>query len=250
MDLHGKRAFITGGTKGIGAAIAIDLAQQGCDVAINGRFDDEAAAEVREAIAAAGRKCVTIVADVARPEEAESSVRDAAAALGGLDILVHSAGGPALGNIEQCSPELWHSAFDVHVHAAYYLSRAALPFLRRAGGGVILLVSSVGAIRGIPGHIAYGTAKGAILQFTRCLARDVADDNIRVNCISPGIIRTRFHENMAPETKSHNLAVRVPLHSEGTPAQVAEAVRTLIANDYITGESLVVDGGLTMQICR
>ena len=133
MDLHGKRAFITGGTKGIGAAIAIDLAQQGCDVAINGRFDDEAAAEVREAIAAAGRKCVTIVADVARPEEAESSVRDAAAALGGLDILVHSAGGPALGNIEQCSPELWHSAFDVHVHAAYYLSRAALPFAAPSG---------------------------------------------------------------------------------------------------------------------
>jgi 3-oxoacyl-[acyl-carrier protein] reductase len=250
MDLDRKRAFITGGTKGIGAAIAIDLARQGCDVAINGRYDDESTAEVRKTIAAAGRKCATIVADVARPEQAECSVREAAAALGGLDILIHSAGGPALGNIDQCSPELWHAAFDVHVHAAYYLSRAALPLLRQQKGGVILLVSSVGAVRGIPNHIAYGTAKGAILQFTRCLARDLADDNIRVNCICPGIIRTRFHENMTPETKAHNLAVRVPLHSEGTPEQVAEAVRTLIANDYITGEFLVVDGGLTMQICR
>jgi 3-oxoacyl-[acyl-carrier protein] reductase len=250
MDLINKRAFITGGTKGIGAAIAIDLAQQGCDVAINGRFDDESAAEVRQAVTAAGRKCATIIADVARPADAERSVHEAAAALGGLDILVHSAGGPSWGAIDQCSPEQWHATFDIHVHAAYYLCRAALPFMRRQRGGVILLVSSVAAIRGIPNHIAYGTVKAAILQFTRCLARDVADDNIRVNAIAPGIIRTRFHENMAPEAKAHNLAVRVPLHREGTPEQVAEAVRTLIANDYITGESLVVDGGLSMQVCR
>jgi 3-oxoacyl-[acyl-carrier protein] reductase len=250
MELTNKRAFITGSTKGIGAAIAIDLARQGCDVAINGRFDDEAAAEVRAAVAATGRKCVTIVADVARPEDAERSVREAAAALGGLDILVHSAGGPSWGNIEECTPEQWHATFDIHVHAAYYLTRAALPLLRKQHGGVIVLVSSIGAIRGIPNHIAYGTVKGAILQFTRCLARDVADDNIRVNCICPGIIRTRFHERMTPEAKAHNLAVRVPLHREGTPEQVAEAVRTLIANDYITGESLVIDGGLTMQVCR
>ena len=104
--------------------------------------------------------------------------------------------------------------------------------------------------RGVPNAIAYGTAKGAILQFTRCLARDVADDNIRVNCIAPGIIRTRFHDSMTPEAKAHNLAVRIPLHREGTAEQVAEAVRTLIANDFITGEVLVVDGGTSMQVCR
>lgn len=250
MDLTGKRAFITGGTKGIGAAIAIDLARQGCDVAINGRFDDDSAAEVRAAITAAGRKCATIVADVARPEDAERSVREAVAALGGLDILVHSAGGPSWGTLEQCLPEQWNATFDVHVHATYYLSRAVLPLMRKQQGGVILLVSSIGAIRGIPNHIAYGTAKAAVLQFARCLARDYADDNIRVNVIAPGIIRTRFHENMTPEAKAHNLEVRVPLHCEGTPEQVAEAARALIVNDYITGECLVVDGGLTMQVCR
>jgi 3-oxoacyl-[acyl-carrier protein] reductase len=250
MHLTGKRAFITGGTKGIGAAIAVDLAQQGCDVAINGRHDDDSAAEVRRAIVAAGRKCAVVIADVARAEDADRGVREAAAALGGIDILVHSAGGPSWGSIDLCPPEQWLATFDVHVHAAYYLSRAVLPLMRPRREGVIILVSSIGAVRGIPNHIAYGTAKGAILQFTRCLARDVADDNIRVNCIAPGIIRTRFHENMTPETKAHNLAVRVPLHREGTPQQVAEAVRTLISNDYITGESLVVDGGLTMQVCR
>lgn len=250
MELVGKRAFVTGGTKGIGGAISIDLARQGCDVAINGRYDDASAAEVRGAIVAAGQKCAVIIADVARPDEAERSFREATAALGGVDILVHSAGGPSFGTIEECSPEQWLATFDVHVHAAYHLCRAALPAMRKQKSGVIVLVSSVGAIRGIPNHIAYGTVKGAILQFTRCLARDVADDNIRVNCICPGIIRTRFHEKMTAEAKAHNLAVRVPLHREGTPGQVAEAVRTLIENDYITGESLVVDGGLTMQISR
>jgi NAD(P)-dependent dehydrogenase (short-subunit alcohol dehydrogenase family) len=82
------------------------------------------------------------------------------------------------------------------------------------------------------------------------LARDEADNNIRVNCVAPGIIRTRFHENMTPEAKAHNLAVRIPLHREGTPEQVAEAVRVLVTNDFITGELLVVDGGCSMQVCR
>jgi NAD(P)-dependent dehydrogenase (short-subunit alcohol dehydrogenase family) len=193
---------------------------------------------------------VTIVADVARPDEAERIVRETEAGLGGLDILVHSAGGPAFGTIDQCSPEQWKSAFDVHVHAAYFLCRQALPIMRKAGEGVIILISSVAGIRGVPSHIAYATVKGAILQLTRCLARDEADNNIRVNCVAPGIIRTRFHDSMTPEAKAHNLAVRIPLHREGTPEQVAEAVRALVMNDFITGETLVVDGGTSMQVCR
>jgi NAD(P)-dependent dehydrogenase (short-subunit alcohol dehydrogenase family) len=250
MNLAGKRALITGGTKGIGAAIAIDLAREGCDVAINGRHDDASATAVRQAIAATGRKCVSIVADVARPEDIDRLVREAEAGLGGLDILVHAAGGPSLGKIDDCSPEQWKETFDVHVHAAYYLCRRALPTLRKAGEAAIVFISSVAGIRGVPTHIAYGTVKGAILQFTRCLARDEADHNIRVNCVAPGIIRTRFHDSMTPEAKAHNLAVRIPLHREGTPEDVAEAVRMLITNNFITGETVVVDGGTSMQVCR
>jgi 3-oxoacyl-[acyl-carrier protein] reductase len=250
MNLSGKRALVTGGTKGIGGAIAIDLARQGCDVAINGRHDDEAAAAVRQAISATSRKCITLIGDVSRPDEVERIVRETEASLGGLDILVHSAGGPSFGTIDECSPEQWKATFDVHVHAAYFLCRRALPLMRKAGEGVVILVSSVAGIRGCPAAIAYGTAKAAILHFTRMLARDEADHNIRVNCIAPGIIRTRFHENMTSEAKAHNLAVRIPLHREGTPEQVAEAVRVLIANDFITGELLVVDGGSSMQVCR
>jgi NAD(P)-dependent dehydrogenase (short-subunit alcohol dehydrogenase family) len=122
--------------------------------------------------------------------------------------------------------------------------------MRKAGEGVVILVSSVAGIRGCPNAIAYGTAKAAILHFTRMLARDEADNNIRVNCVAPGVIRTRFHDSMTPEAKAHNLAVRIPLHREGTPEQVAEAVRALVANDFITGELLVVDGGTSMQVCR
>jgi NAD(P)-dependent dehydrogenase (short-subunit alcohol dehydrogenase family) len=121
MNLTGKRALITGGTKGIGAAIAVDLARQGCDVAINGRNEDDATAAVKQAVATAGRKCVTVIADVARPDEVERIVRDAEAGLGGLDILVHSAGGPSYGTIDEVSPEQWKATFDVHVHAAYFL---------------------------------------------------------------------------------------------------------------------------------
>jgi NAD(P)-dependent dehydrogenase (short-subunit alcohol dehydrogenase family) len=250
MNLTNKRAYITGGTKGIGAAIAIDLARQGCDVAVNGRVDDDAARETKQAIEAAGRKCAVIVADVAKPAEAERSVHDAVNALDGLDILIHSAGGPAWGSIDNVSPDQWHSAFDIHVHAAYYLCRAALPIMRKSGEGAIILVSSVAGIRGVPNAIAYATVKGAILQFTRSLARDVADDNIRVNCIAPGIIRTRFHDAMTPEAQAHNLKVRIPLHREGTPQDVAQAVRALVENEFITGESLVIDGGTSMQVCR
>jgi NAD(P)-dependent dehydrogenase (short-subunit alcohol dehydrogenase family) len=250
MILTGKRALITGGTKGIGAAIAMDLARQGCDVAINGRHNDEFASLVEQAVIGAGRKCVRIVGNVALPDDAQRCVREASDGLGGLDILIHCAGGPSWGTIEDCPPQQWKETFDVHVHAAYFLCRHALPLLRNAGEGVIITVSSVAGIRGVPSAIAYATAKAAILHFTRCLARDVADDNIRVNCIAPGIIRTRFHEGMTPEAKAHNLAVRIPVHREGTPEQVAEAVRTLVTNDFITGEVLVVDGGTSMQVCR
>jgi NAD(P)-dependent dehydrogenase (short-subunit alcohol dehydrogenase family) len=250
MDLTNKRALITGGTKGIGAAVAIDLARQGCNIAINGRHNDTDAAHVQSVIESVGRKCTFLSADIALPTEAERLVHQSAAALDGIDVLVHSAGGASLGSIDECSPHQWMSTFDVHVHAAYHLCRTALPIMRQTREGAVVLISSVAGLRGVPKHLAYATVKGAILQFTRSLARDEADYNIRVNCVAPGIIRTRFHDAMTPEAKAHNLAARIPLHREGTPEEVAEAVRALVTNNFITGEILVVDGGTSMQVCR
>ncbi len=120
--------------------------------------------------------------------------------------------------------------------------------MRQKREGAIVLISSVAGLRGVPFAPAYQVVKGALPQFARAAAREFADDNIRVNVVAPGVIRTRFHDAMTPETKKHNLDNRIPLHREGTPEQVARLIAELVANDYITGETLVIDGGLTMRI--
>lgn len=250
MNLHAKRALITGGTKGIGAAIASDLAEAGANVAVNGREADRETQSLLTRLREHGGVCDFFAGDVANPGSLESIVQQASALLGGLDIVVHSAGGPAPGTVEDIEVADWHRAFDVHLHAAFHLARLTLPVLRQNDEGVMIFLSSAAGLRGIPNAIAYGTVKGAIAQFTRMLARDVADDNIRVNCVAPGIIRTRFHANMSAEQQAHNLAARIPLHREGTTKDVAEVVRMLVTNEFMTGEIVTVDGGMTMQICR
>ena len=248
MELTGKVTLVTGGTMGLGAAIARELARRGADVAIAARNLGDAADEVKGAITVLGRRCALIQADFTREEDCASAVEQAAEALGRLDVLVHNAGGPSPGKIDDVTPEQWRQTMDLHINANYYLVRAALPHLRKHKEGCIITVSSTAGILGVPGAIAYATAKGAIPQFTRSLARDLADDNIRVNCVAPGVIRTRFHADMTPERKELNLKHRIPLHREGTPEQVAEVVALLITNDYMTGEMVVIDGGLTSRI--
>jgi NAD(P)-dependent dehydrogenase (short-subunit alcohol dehydrogenase family) len=248
MDLSGKVALVTGGTLGIGAAIALDLARRGADLAIAARHVDGPADDVRQQIEAADRRCMLFAADIAQEGDCRKVVAETAAHFGRLDVLVHNAGGPALGKIDDVTPELWRHTMDLHVNANFYLVKAALPHLRKNREGAIITVSSTAGIRGVPGAIAYATAKGAIPQFTRSLARDLADDNIRVNCVAPGVIRTRFHADMTAERKELNLKHRIPLHREGTAEQVAEVVALLVTNDYITGETIVIDGGLTSRI--
>lgn len=248
MELKDKAALVTGGTLGIGAAIAIQLARRGADVAIAARHIDAEARKVESQIAALGQRCLLIAADMTAPDDCRRAVDTAASDLGRLDVLVHNAGGPSPGRIEDVTPEQWKMTMDLHVNANYYLCRAAVPHLRKQSEGAIVTVSSTAGIRGVPGAIAYGTAKGAVTQFTRCLARDLADDNIRVNCVAPGVVRTRFHADMTPERKKLNLEQRIPLHREGTPDQVADVVLLLVTNDYITGETFVIDGGLTSRI--
>jgi NAD(P)-dependent dehydrogenase (short-subunit alcohol dehydrogenase family) len=247
MDLKSKVALVTGGTRGIGAATAVTLARLGADVAIVGR-EQAAGAAVREQIEALGRRCLVIAADISKPDEATGCVRQTIDTLGSVDALVHSAGGATVGGLLEVSPEAWHYTFDVHVHAIYYLCRAALPDMQKRREGAIILVSSVAGIRGIPMNLAYQVVKGTVPQFARALAREQADYNIRINCVAPGIIRTRFHDQMTAEQRQHNLEHRIPLHREGTPEEVAELIGQMVINDYITGETFVIDGGLTMRI--
>jgi len=248
MKLQGKAALITGGTKGIGAATAIALAEVGADVAIVGRHDDADAAATRQRVQALGRRCEVVIADCARPAEAARCVNETGAKLGSLDVLVHSAGGPVPGKLFDLSPEDWHGAFDIHVHAIFHLCRAAIPLMKPRREGAIILVSSTAGLRAVHTNVAYQVVKGAVPHFARALAREFADDNIRVNCVAPGVIRTRFHANMSEQQKKVNLEQRIPLHREGTPEQVASLIIELVTNDYLTGQTFTIDGGLTMRI--
>lgn len=248
MDLNGKVALVTGGTRGIGAATAVALARAGADVAITGRTVSEETKPARWAIEQLGRRCELILADSAKPEEARRTVEEVEKALGPVDVLVHSAGGPVSGGLFDLSPETWMAAFDVHVHAIFHLCRAVVPKMREKKEGAIILISSTAGIRGIHTNLAYQVAKGALPQFARALAREFASDNIRVNCVAPGVVRTQFHATMTEEQRRLNLEHRIPLHREGKPEDVAELILTLLRNEYITGETMTIDGGLTMRI--
>lgn len=249
MKLEGKVCLITGGSSGIGAATAREFAARGADIAVCGLPADDALAQgVKRDVEALNRRALTITADVADPAEAVRCVEQTVALFGRLDVLVHCAGGAAQGSLLEVPASTWYNAFDIHVHAVFHLARTAVPHMVEGGGGVILLISSAAGARGCAGAIAYGVAKGAIPSFTRALARELADSNIRVNCVSPGIIRTRFQNYLTPEQVEDNTRNRIPLHREGRPEDVAAALAALAENDFITGAEVPVDGGMAMRM--
>jgi NAD(P)-dependent dehydrogenase (short-subunit alcohol dehydrogenase family) len=248
MNLLDKVCLVTGGTSGIGAATALTLAERGADIAVLGYSGCAKAEELKQRVTALGRKFYCASGDVARPDECRRFVEEAVLALGGVDVLIHSAGGLFPGGFLEVNSQDWYRAFDVHVHAAFHLCRAAVPWMQKKNGGAIVLISSAAGLRGCKGATAYGIAKGAIPQFVRAVAREVADLNIRVNAVAPGVIRTPLQDGLTAEQVSNNLKNRIPLHREGTPEDVAEAIALLITNEFITGETLTIDGGMTMRI--
>ncbi|HWJ75395.1 MAG TPA: SDR family oxidoreductase [Kaistia sp.] len=239
-------AVITGGTRGIGAAIARALAARGVDLVLFGRNRD---AEV-DALLTELSAVTTVLfesGDAGDPETAERLVAATLAKFGRIDYLIPAAGGAVPGTAVSISLDAWDEAFRVHVHAPFHLFRAAHAALAKQGGAM-LLVSSVAGLRGCPGTVAYQTVKGALPQMGRALARDHGHENIRVNTICPGIIETRFHAAMTPEARQNNLDNRIPLHRFGTSEDVARAAIELLTNPFITGETLVVDGGMSMRM--
>jgi NAD(P)-dependent dehydrogenase (short-subunit alcohol dehydrogenase family) len=248
MNLQGKVCLVTGGTSGIGAATALTVARKGAHVAIAARRAGQMPEGLRSAMESHGTTVRSYEADVADPEACRRCVQQVLEDFGHIDVLVHSAGGPVPGSIYSVTDESWMNAFAVHVHSIFHLTRAVAPYMAQQGGGAIILLGSAAGLRGCLGAAAYGVVKGALPHFARVLARELAEQRIRVNCISPGVIRTPFHDSLSPEQAKNNIDNRIPLHKEGKPEDVAELITSIVENDFITGENMVIDGGMTMRI--
>ncbi len=248
MDLRGKKVLVTGASRGIGKATALALAQEGADVAVNYVSNAKSASEVAEQIKAMGSKTLLSQADVGDRQQVEAMFRSIQQEWGGLDVLVNNAGGRCDGSLLELDEPAWQRALEVHLLGTARCCRLALPAMIERKEGVIVNIGSVAGLRGVKGIAAYATVKAAVMHLTRCLAMEVSQDNVRVNCVAPGIIDTDFHAVTPAEAKRHAIDNRIMLHRLGKPEEVAQAVVSLVKNDYITGEVLVVDGGLTMRI--
>jgi 3-oxoacyl-[acyl-carrier protein] reductase len=246
MDLQNKVAVITGGTHGIGASTALYLAKQGTEIALVARNAGDG--KIKQDIEAFGVRCQVVIADLSLESECERAVKEVYTLFGRVDILVHSAGAAAPGSLLNGAREVWYNAFDTHIHAIFHLCRFVVPYMKEQGGGAIILISSAAGIRGVKNALAYAVVKGAIPQFTRALAFELSDFNITVNCVSPGVIRTRFQDYLTAEQVTNNINNRIPLHREGSPEDVASVIQTLLQNNFVTGENIVIDGGMTMRI--
>lgn len=237
-----RLALVSGGTRGIGAAIAARLHRRGIIVVAAYRTDDDAAAALRAQVG-----IHTVKADVADPSACAMLVERIADRYGRLDVLVNNAGLLIEQPATETSTESWNQAVAVNLSAPFHLSRAVIPVMRRHGFGRIVNVSSVTAVMGSPTEAAYGAAKAGLHGMTRSLARETARDGITVNCVVPGVFETDMTAAMPERTRAAILRL-IPVGRRGDPDELARAVEFLVDDDagYITGSVLTVDGGLSM----
>jgi NAD(P)-dependent dehydrogenase (short-subunit alcohol dehydrogenase family) len=246
VNIHGTWALVTGGSKGIGRETVQALASRGARVLFTyrtGAAEAEALAHAHVAGQVEGFAC-----DVRDPGAIDALVREIRGRGIVLDILVNNAGGPIRGSFTEATAALWQEAFDLHVRAPALFAKGFVGDMKERRAGVIVNIGSVAGMRGIPGATVYSTVKAAVIGMTRSMARDLGDFGVRALCVSPGIIRTDFHKAMTPEAKAFNEEKRIPLHREGTAAEVAKLIVALVENDYCTGDNYVIDGGLSMRI--
>jgi 3-oxoacyl-[acyl-carrier protein] reductase len=246
FDLSGKMALVTGGSRGIGRAIAEALAAHGARVAIN-YASNKAAAE--EAVGACGGEgnALALVGDVSQPADAARLVEETIAAFGRIDILVNNAGVTADDLILRMSEDAWDRVVDTNLKGTFSVTKAAIRPMVRQRGGRIINVSSVAGIVGNPGQANYAAAKAGIIGFTKAIAKEVASRSITANVIAPGFIDTEMTATLTDAQREDIMKI-VALGRTGKPADIAPAAVFLASDEaaYITGHVLTVDGGLVM----
>jgi meso-butanediol dehydrogenase / (S,S)-butanediol dehydrogenase / diacetyl reductase len=250
ISLAGQVALVTGAGHGIGRASALALAEAGAFLAAADNVADSAA-ETENLIKGAGQTAAAVTVDVTDWDALQAAVADIVATQGRLDIVHANAGVLMAGTALTQSLEEWDKTYDVNVRGTFLTVRAALPQMIRQGGGAVVITASISRLIGEPSLAAYNSSKGALINLTRQLAIEYAGRGVRVNCICPGWIETGFNDpvlgHLSPGELDQLIRQQVPLGRQGTAGDVAPSVLFLVSDwaRYITGQSLVIDGGLT-----
>jgi 3-oxoacyl-[acyl-carrier protein] reductase len=243
---RGRVAIVTGGGRGIGRAIAVRLAEEGANLGISYRSNDDAAEETAESVREAGVKCELFKGDVSSPGDVEALFTGVSDAFGRVDILVNNAGITRDNLMMRMKEEEFDEVLRTNLKGTYLCTRAALRPMVRARWGRIVNVSSVVGLVGNAGQANYAASKAGIIGFTKSVAREVAQRGITVNAVAPGYVQTELTGNL-PEKVKDQIRDQIPAGRFGEPEEVAEVVAFLVDAGYVTGQTIAVDGGMTMQ---
>jgi len=237
---------VTGASRGIGRAIALELAHEGAKVALNYQSSDAKAQEVADEIAKFGGSCVLAKADLADPQAARAMVKQIADQFTHLDVLVNNAGITRDKLLPRMTDEDWLEVIQTNLNAMFFCTSAAIPIMTAQSYGRIINISSMNGQTGAIGQANYSASKGGIIAFTRTAALELAKSNITVNCIAPGFTETDMFAKV-PATLQAQIRGRIPLNRFAQPEEIARAVVYLVADgDYITGQQININGGAYM----
>ena len=247
MKLEGKKVLVTGASRGIGKAIALAMAAEGADVAVNYAGSEAAAKAVAAEIEAMGRKAIVIQADISSNEAAANMVDQVVKEFGRIDVLVNNAGITRDGLLMRMKEEDWDAVITTNLKGVFNCTKAAVKYMMKQKAGHIVSISSVVGVTGNAGQANYAAAKAGVIGFTKAVAKEVAARGITVNAIAPGFIQTDMTA-VLNEKQVEGMLATIPLRKLGQPSDIAKAVLFLASEDanYITGQTLHVDGGMVM----